>query len=104
MTDVLSLVPLGLAAGSLSFTISRSEMPLVQGARQWAFRKSSFLKALLHCPYCTSHYVAAALALIYRPRVVVSQWLWLDLAVTWMAIVGAAMVPIFMLLFIARQD
>ena len=97
------LVYLAFATAAISFTISRSSMPVFEFVRMWVARKSPFLKELVHCPYCCSHWVAAAVCLVYRPLFVHSSVVPVDYLISWWALVGAAMVPVYLLLFIGRQ-
>lgn len=103
MTETRQFVFLALAVAALSFTISKSTMPLIVPLRRWLSR-SSFLKELLHCPYCTSHWVAAAAMVIYRPILFHSGLPAVDWFFSWQALIGAAMVPIFVLYFILRIE
>lgn len=101
---MIDLIPLGLCSGSVAFTLAKSSMPVIRSLREWATARSAFAKELLHCPYCTSHWVSLPLVLFYQPRFIHSEWAFVDFMVSWLAVVGAAMAPIFMLMFIAKQD
>src|SRR5690349_21038171 len=94
---------LALAVAAISFTISKSSMPVIAAARAWVTERSDFLDRLLHCPYCTSHWVALAAMLLYHPIVVTSASPVADWFVSWMALVGASMAPIFALYFVAQS-
>lgn len=98
------LIPLGLCSGSVAFTLAKSSMPLIRTLREWLTKRSKFAAELLHCPYCTSHWVSLPLVIFYQPRFIESHLPFVDFLVSWFAVVGAAMVPIFMLMFIAKQD
>jgi hypothetical protein len=98
------LIYLALATAAISFTISRSSMPVLESFRMWIGKKSPFFKELFHCPYCCSHWVAAAICLAYRPRFVDSGVYTVDYFVSWWAVVGAAAIPIFMMFYVARQE
>ncbi len=97
------LAVLGLAVGATSYTLTRSSMPGLKYLRERCQAWSPTLGELLHCPYCCSHWVALAICAAYRPRFITSDWLVVDLFTSWMAVVGAAMVPIFMLMYINRS-
>lgn len=79
-------------------------MPVLEWFREWIGRKSPVFKELFHCPYCCSHWVALVLSFIYWPAFVHSGWPVADFIVSWLAIVGGAIVPVFMLLFISRLE
>jgi hypothetical protein len=66
IAEFLKLVFLSIACGAISMTISKSAAfaPL----RRRVKARSAFLGGGLACPYCTSHWVALALMLIYFPR------------------------------------
>lgn len=96
------LVILGLAVGALSFTITRSSMPLVVRVRMALMSKGKFWQGLLHCPYCFSHWVSAALVIAGQIKFGVIQPIWLDFAVAWLALVGAGMIPIFMVMAVVN--
>lgn len=97
------LIYLAFATAAISFTISRSSMPVFESVRLWAGKKSPFWRELLCCPYCCSHWVGAAVCLVYRPLFVHSGILPVDYFISWWALVGAAMVPIYLLMAIGRQ-
>lgn len=84
---LLVLVYLGFATSAISVTLTRSD--ITREPRQWLKEKVPSLAGLIHCPYCTSHWVAMVLVLFYKP-VVVDLFLPVDLAVSVMAVVGIA--------------
>ncbi|MBB4702515.1 hypothetical protein [Sphaerisporangium siamense] len=89
---------LALAIGAVACTISLAKVfaparAWVAGRRGRAWR---WLADLIGCPYCVSHWLAFSATVIYRPRLV-SLWLPLDLAVTTMAIVALAMLPVLVI-------
>jgi hypothetical protein len=59
ITDALTLAVLGLAVGGLSTTISKAHA--LDIPRAWIARHSKVLGELIHCPYCVSHWIAAAI-------------------------------------------
>ncbi len=52
--------------GAVSMTISTAKG--FSGLRTWVKSKNEWIGEGLSCPYCTSHWVALILMLIYRPR------------------------------------
>ncbi len=81
------VIYLSLVTASVSFTVSETKifLPL----REWAQQRSHFLGSLLSCGYCLGHWVAFALAALYRPRLFELWWL-LDyflaaLVVSWLS-------------------
>lgn len=98
------LIPLAFAVGSVSFIISKSTMPIVSAVRGWVSARSQLLRDLLKCPFCTSNWVAAIALLICRPTPFLhTPYVWADWFFTWQALVGAAMIPIFGIFFIAGK-
>lgn len=97
------LLPLALAIAAVSFTLSKSTMPLVRWAREWVSERSGVIRELLHCPYCVSNWIAVGVMVAYQPTGwVASGHPILDWIVCWQALVGAAMAPIFALMFLVR--
>ena len=69
------LLEMGVATGVASLTITRSR-PL-RPVRDWIYNRSLWWGELVSCPYCMSHWVAAALVLWSWPGLhqVVLEWL-----------------------------
>lgn len=63
---------LSFVAASVAFTVT--ETKLFKPFRETILRKNSFLGELVSCGYCLGHWVAFALAAIYRPRVFTAWW------------------------------
>lgn len=63
----LAILFLALAATSVTVTLSRA--PIFNRPRNWVAGKSEFLKKLISCPYCLSHWVSFAIVGLYRPTV-----------------------------------
>ena len=103
MKVMRQLIEMALATAAISFTCSKSTMPIVQGVREWASRRAGWIRELLHCPYCTSNWVAALLLVVYPLNLAGSQYGWLNWGLDWQALVGASMVPIFGIFFVSRQ-
>lgn len=80
-----TLVFLALAVASVSMTLTKSEVfgPL----REWIDIKSKFLGDLIHCPYCTSHYVSLGTVLLFQPVVATSGFHVADLLASAFAMV-----------------
>ncbi len=76
-----------LAVAAISVTISKSK--LFASVRAWISEKNQRLGHLVSCAYCTSHWVAMPLIVIYRP-IVVPFLSAVDLIVSWLALVAIA--------------
>lgn len=66
-TDALTLAVLGLAVGAIATTISKAHIGDIP--RAWVARQSKFLGELLACPYCVSHWIAAAIVVATPMRI-----------------------------------
>jgi hypothetical protein len=88
MTEFFQLVLLSIACGAISMTVSKSKVFLP--VRRWIKSWSVFLGEGLACPYCTSHWVAFILMLIYFPRVLHSGVTVIDFCVETMVVVAMA--------------
>lgn len=73
-------VVLSLAAASISFTITQTELFLP--LRNVANKIGHMTGYLFHCFYCMSHWVVFAGVLIYRPILINSGSIVIDLLVT----------------------
>jgi len=95
MNEFLALVFLSIACGAISMTISRSEMfaPL----RGWIKGRSAFLGGGLSCPYCTSHWVAFILVLVYFPHLLHCGSTVVDFCVETMMVVALASATAWMI-------
>jgi hypothetical protein len=82
------LIGLSLAVGAVSVTVSKTKAcgPL----RRLAARGGGWLRDLVHCPYCLSHWLALAAVAIYRPRVTGSEVAVLDFAASLFILVALA--------------
>lgn len=87
LNGLYQIIVLALATAAISVTTSKSR--LFASAREWSAKKSTWLGELVSCSYCTSHWVAIALVVIYQP-VAVSQWIVIDLIVSVFVIVAIA--------------
>jgi hypothetical protein len=72
MSGLISLLVVSMAVAAVSMTLSKGK--IFSGTREWLDDKSEFLGDLIHCPYCTSHYVAFGAVLIFQPFAVTSGW------------------------------
>lgn len=79
LTNLPTAILLGLVAGAISCTISKAKV--FAWLRAHTQKRSPWLAALFSCYYCTSHWVALFLTLIYRP-VLFDAWLPVDVLVT----------------------
>lgn len=91
--DIVTCVVLAVAVAAASFTIARTKV--TASFRAVVLKRSKWFGALVSCPYCVSHWLAAGAVAIYRPRPV-ELWLPGDLAVAWMftVAISAAMVGV----------
>lgn len=85
-----------LAVAACSITLARSAM-LVQYRRQMT-KWHPKLGDLSRCHYCTSHWLALAVVLLYRPTV--GGLFFADLLLAWLALVGGAAVVSGIVLFL----
>jgi hypothetical protein len=65
-----TLLFLGIANGMISLCLAKAE--LFRTPREFLFNRSikliyNFLYNLISCPYCLSHWVAAAMVIIWKP-------------------------------------
>jgi len=81
MDALITLVLLGIAAGTAAFTLAKTK--ITEHGRWWVKKKSTWLGNLFGCPYCLSHWLVAIAVLIYRPRVTDLNIV-LDLGVSWL--------------------
>lgn len=79
---------IAIAAGGVAATIAYAS--IFDFARQWATRRSHHLWILLRCPYCIAHWLVFAAVAAYRPCLVHSGMVALDLIVSAFAIVSTA--------------
>ncbi len=90
VAEFLKLVFLSITCGAISMTISKSK--LFVPPRKWIKNRSTFLGGGLACPYCTSHWVALVLMLIYFPRLLHCGIIAIDFCVETMMVVAMASV------------
>lgn len=85
-------VCLVIALVSACIAISVTQQEMFRPLRQWAAGKNAMAGHLFSCFYCFSHWVVFAGIAIYRPVVVNSGYLLVDLVVTAFFTVGLATV------------
>jgi hypothetical protein len=78
-TTVQEIIYLSMIAASISFTVTETQ--ILKPARNWIKQQNAFLGKLFHCGYCLGHWTAAALVLVYWPRIMV-LWAPLDYVLT----------------------
>lgn len=71
---------IAVAAASISYTITMTE--LFAPVRSWSQKLGHMIGYLFTCFYCMSHWVVIAAVLIYRPRLIQSDLLSVDLIVS----------------------
>jgi hypothetical protein len=87
MNSFYEVMVIALATAAISLTISKGRIfiPL----REWIASRNTWLGELVSCFYCTSHWVAIALVVIYQP-VLLRKWLFLDLLVSVFVVVSVS--------------
>ena len=78
---------LSVITASLAFTITETKLFLF--FREWVTRWSTFFGKLVHCGYCTGHWIAFVVVAVFQPLLFETWWL-LDyfltsLAIAWLA-------------------
>ncbi|MCP5705509.1 hypothetical protein NL302_28050, partial [Klebsiella pneumoniae] len=71
---------IALMSSCISITVTQQEM--FRPLREWMVKKNAMAGYLFSCFYCFSHWVVFAGVAIYRPVLVHSGFLLIDLAVT----------------------
>jgi hypothetical protein len=62
---MFTLILLSLAVSAASMTFAKANV--FAWFRAWVGKHSEFFGELVNCPYCTSHWFAAAGALVFQP-------------------------------------
>lgn len=86
MLVIEQILWLSLATTAISLTITRAR--IFKEIRESIDSRSEWLGDLIHCPYCTSHWVSLGFCLGYQPRLVESDWLAVDVIVSGFVIVA----------------
>ncbi|NOQ24887.1 MAG: DUF1360 domain-containing protein [Bacteroidales bacterium] len=60
------IIWLSIITASIAFTLTETKLFLP--LREWLSAKSKFFGKLVNCGYCTGHWIAFALVVIYKPR------------------------------------
>ena len=81
------IIRLSIVTASVAFTITETKLFLP--FREGVAKRSRFFGKLIHCGYCTGHWIAFVLVAVYQPRLFECWWL-LDyfltaLAIAWLA-------------------
>ncbi|MGW8177511.1 MAG: DUF1360 domain-containing protein [bacterium] len=82
---VAIVVLLAGACATMAMTLTKAV--IFRGFREWVKTKSEFLGELFSCPYCTSHWIAGVLAVVFRPRMIVTNVV-LDVIVSALVIIA----------------
>lgn len=77
-------------AGWMWVEVARSRRPSHSGEYRVRRTRWELLDALVHCPYCISHWIVLLGAAIYQPQLVHSGASLLDVLVTALAVIAAA--------------
>lgn len=75
-----SCLVIAIAASSISYSITHTE--LFSPLRSWSQKLGHMIEYLFSCFYCMSHWVVFAGILIYRPVLISSEYLVVDLLVS----------------------
>jgi len=87
-SDMRAFILLTLALSAATYTLTCAK--IFDAPRAWVLRKSAFVGALVDCPYCASHWLAALAVAVYRPRLGAHPSPWLDGAAAWLVLVWCA--------------
>lgn len=90
MGDFITAAILALATASIAIAMSKTA--IFHAYRVRMALTHPMLGRLAGCHFCTSHWAAGALMLIYQPRLITGSWFIVDLAVSYFAIVMTAAV------------
>jgi len=76
---------LSMALAAVSITITKTGV--FSSLRAWIDERNDWLGELIHCPYCTSHWLTFAVVAFYQPRPIESGVFLVDMVVSTFAIV-----------------
>lgn len=85
---IITCLVIALAAGGAAATITKAK--IFFRFRMLVTRNTYWGGLLVSCPYCMSHWIVFAIIAAYRPRLVTSSLVPLDVIVTGFAIVTLA--------------
>ena len=66
--EIISLIFLSLMVSVISLTITKAR--IFYALRKKVDEKNKWLGDLIHCPYCTSHWIALFVVINYHPTVI----------------------------------
>lgn len=66
--NLFQVFVLSLVVATVSMTLSKAK--IFKSLREFLEKKSQWLGELIHCPYCTSHWVALFFVVLYRPVII----------------------------------
>jgi hypothetical protein len=90
ISSVIGFFAVSMAVATISMTLSKGKV--FASFREWLDERSDFLGELIHCPYCTSHWVAFGACLVFQP-ILISCGVWiLDVILAAFAVTMAASV------------
>lgn len=67
LENIYILLIIALATSSISMTISKAT--IFEATRDWIKTKNAWISDLVHCPYCTSHWVGFAFVVYIQPEI-----------------------------------
>jgi hypothetical protein len=85
MNQYLQFLMLAFCGGCIALTVTKGTV--FHKMRSWIADRSDFFGDLIHCPYCTSHWVGFFLMVIFHPRMVVSGNIFFDYIATTFALI-----------------
>lgn len=93
--DILDLILLGIAAGMVNLTVTKSW--IFREVRMWADEKGEKLGKLVSCPYCFGHWVGFVLTLVTGSRPICNgnaffDWFLSSLVIGWLSVLTALVV------------
>jgi hypothetical protein len=93
ISAIIDIVFLSLAVAAISMTLTKAE--LFMAARKWIQRWSQFLwwpgwvvRKLATCPYCMAHWWAILAIVHYKPVIIESKVVFVDLSVSAGAVIA----------------
>jgi hypothetical protein len=95
LSSIIGMIVVAMAVATISMTLSKGKVFI--GLREWIDNRSDFFGDLIHCPYCTSHWVAFFACLVFQP-ILITSGIWIfdiilsAFAVTMMASVFSGLI------------
>lgn len=83
-----AIIFLALAIAAVSMTITKSRV--FSGFRGWTKKNLKFVSGLFECPYCIAHWFALAAAWVYKPIIVTSGLVAVDIIVAMFSLVAVS--------------